>query len=134
MRRKPVKVGVCGGFGLDAWQDKRNFGLKFSGYLKVPRDGMYHLCSDSPTQAAVFICNDAKELQAPAVVASSYRARQGEGSAALRAGLHKLRIEYMQAWNNPHRLGIEVEGPEIPRQALPKSWLFRQRMGHAEER
>jgi hypothetical protein len=49
----------------------------------------------------------------------------GEGREALRAGLHRIEIHYIQAWGNPNELTIEVEGPGVPRQALPAPWLFR---------
>ena len=55
-----VQITTGGACHLDArmvdeklapYKDKRNFGLKFLGYLRVPRDGLYRFHMASPTQA-----------------------------------------------------------------------------------
>ena len=63
--------------------------------------------------------------QLPAVVYASYRLVDAEGLAALKAGYHRLEIHYMQAWNNPNELGIEIEGPGAELQPLGAEWLYR---------
>ena len=126
MHRKVVKTGRSDDLCLSPWDKAQRFGLKFDGYLHVPRAGMYHFAMKSPQGACLFIRSDERDLHVPPVVRVSYREHEGEGSIALQAGYHKLQIWY-QRIQSPNTLEIEVEGPGLPRQALPADWLFRQR-------
>jgi len=127
MQQKPAKSGLCQSYSLDPYKDDTKFGLKFRGYLRIPETGMYRFYSDSPTGARLFIYNEECDLQVPAVVFSNYRDPQGEDSAALGVGYHKLEIHYIKAWGKPNQLDIEIEGPGMTRQPIPETWLFREK-------
>jgi len=127
MQRPPVESGTCEGVSLAKWMKERSFGLRWQGYVQVPKDGVYRFAARTPIGAYLFIQNPAKDLDLPPVVAPNYNNREDAGSIALKAGLHPLRVEYLQAWNAPNELNVEVEGPGVPRQPLPAAWLFRER-------
>ena len=127
MLRKPVESGRCETVSVEPWTKERDFGVLWEGYLRIPRDGMYHFRIHSPIGASLFVTNEARDLQVPAVAAASYRNVDDEGSIALRAGYHKVHVEYMQAWNAENALTVEVEGPGVPRQPLGAGWLFREK-------
>ena len=118
-------TGVCDDWRIDAWRDEREYGVKWQGYLRVAVEGMYRFYLHAPTGARLFIHDPARDLELPAVVDANYRDIDNEGRASLAAGFHRLEIHHMQAWGKPNELTIEVEGPGLPRQELPASWLFR---------
>lgn len=94
-------------------------GLRFEGFLKLPKTGVYtfHLRSDDGSRlqlgGAVLIDhdgfhNDAKTLS---------------GSVAVKAGLHPIRIDYFQG-SGGATLQLEIEGPGLTRQSLPAALCF----------
>ncbi|HJN14389.1 MAG TPA: PA14 domain-containing protein, partial [Armatimonadota bacterium] len=125
MLKEPVEAGTSLDCSLDSWADEKSYGLKWTGYLRAPEDGTYRFTCHSPTEAKVFIVNPKRDLELPAVVYSSYRQVDAEGRAALKAGYHRLEVDYIQAWNNPNELAIEIEGPGDDLQPLGGEWLFR---------
>ena len=125
MLRPSDEEGVCADASLEPFKEHRDFGLKFEGYLRIPHDGMYHLYSDSPTQARMFIRDLDRDLPVPPVVASHYNEPQGIGHVALKAGYHRIEIQYMQAWGKSNELLLKIEGPGIDQQPIPDNWFFR---------
>lgn len=125
MLKEVVQRGTSEDCSLEPWADERSYGLKWTGYLRVPADGMYRFRCHSPTGARLFIMDPERDLELPPVVYASYRQVDAEGAAALKAGHHRLAIHYIQAWNNPNELEIEIEGPGADRQPLTGEWLFR---------
>ena len=124
MQQTPATRGHSPNCALAPWQKQRNLGLRWRGYIRIPRDGMYHFYAHSRVGARVFICNPARDLQVPPVVSASYRQLRSRGSAALKAGCHMLEVQYIEQWKKGHVLEVEVEGPGVPRQPLPDDWLF----------
>lgn len=125
MLREPVDSGRCMDLSLDRWAEQRSYGVRWEGYLRVPRDGIYHFHCHAPSGAYLFFYNPQVDLRVPAVVAPTYLTRQATGSTALQAGLHQMQLEYVRFPGNPGELLVEVEGPGTPRQPLPAEWLFR---------
>lgn len=127
MQKKPISSGNCQSYSLDPHRDDTKFGLKFYGYLRIPETGIYHFYLNSPTGAKLFIYNEQRDLQVPAVVFANYRDARGEDSVALSVGYHRLEIHYIRAWGKPNQLDIEIEGPGTPKQPIPETWLFREK-------
>jgi len=98
--------------------------LVFDGYLSIPRDGVYTFYVESPHGARLFIRNPARDLELPATAECSYRDGRGAGCAALKSGWHQMRITVKRS-QHTDPLSIEVEGPALPRQALPANWFYR---------
>merc|ERR1711862_109690 len=88
-------------------------------------EGVYFFWLTSQCDAAIFFHSPEQELMAPPLVYTSYDRHHDSGAIALRAGLHQLRVEYHRYRGGPNNLDVEVEGPDLPRQPLPASWLFR---------
>ena len=99
---------------------ERDYALRFSGYLEVPRAGVYTFTLVSNDGAALRI-GDAK------VVDNDHHQGVVEtrGEIALKPGKHALRLDYFQG------SGFQVlealwEGPELPKAPIPASALFRE--------
>ena len=123
----PMESGVSDDYSPSRWRDKSRFGILYEGYFRAPRDGLYTFYVKTPQGAQLFIHNPRIELPAPPVAEASYRQTEGRGSTALRAGYHKMRIEYMRHVG-ANELKVYVEGPGFRRRPLPPEWLFRQRV------
>ncbi|MCE5238335.1 heparinase II/III family protein [bacterium] len=125
MLRRPERSGVCAGLDMSLSEPVRFCGVKWRGYVRVPRDGVYHFFLDSPETAALFIQNPERDLQLPVLATVGWWGSQDSGSAALQAGLHMIEIQFMR--NSRNELKVEVEGPGVTRQALTDQWFWRER-------
>jgi len=123
---RPLESGLCASM-THRPQDKLTRGqsaVVFDGYLRVPRDGLYTFHVTAKDGVYLFIRNSLRDLELPAVARCMYTDGHGRGTAALRAGFHRLRVGYKKS-HDDDELQVEVEGPGIPRQPLPDRWLYR---------
>jgi hexosaminidase len=94
------------------------FGLRFTGYMRVPEDGVYsfRLTSDDGSRLSIggglTVDHDGR-----------HAATDRSGAAALRAGLHTLDATYFDAGGR-RALELEVSGPEGGWRVVPAEWLF----------
>ena len=93
---KPMKQGVASDFSVtDLAVRKDNFGMRFTGYIEVPEDGMYQfriLADDAGT-----IKIHEKTLSRNGVTGS---VNIEYGAIALKAGLHPVEIDFMEQEGN----------------------------------
>jgi len=111
-RLSPVKEAIAPGFDLSIWQRTADFGLHFSGYLRVPRDGVYTFYATS---------DDGSRLQiGPQVVVENdglHGVRERSGAVALRAGWHPITVTYFQG-SGAASLDVQYSGPDIVKQPI----------------
>lgn len=116
---KPTKTGVADTISAAAAKGQDHVGLRFTGFLKVPTDGVYtfYLASDDGSRLTLggetLIDNDREHA------ALELRRR-----VALKAGLHPIVVTYFEVAYGEH-LSLSYEGPGIEKQAVPASALFR---------
>ena len=115
----PVKQGKSDRFSLDQRQRREQFGLSFSGFVSVPRDGAYTFFTRS---------DDGSRLRIGSSAVADNDGVHGtvERSVAvgLKAGLHPITVEYFQGKGDLD-FDILYEGPGIPKQPIPAAALFR---------
>jgi hexosaminidase len=93
-----------------------DFGLRLTGFLRVPRAGIYtfFLSSDDGSRLTVgegvVVDNDGPHTMA-----------ERSGQVALRRGWHPVELRYFRRGGGGLRL--EVEGPGTPRREVPATWL-----------
>ena len=117
----PVREGVATGVGLTGTERPENFGLRLTGYLSVPRDGIYTFTLGS---------DDGSTLAIGDRVVVDHDGFHGDesrsGMVALRAGLHPVTVRYFQGGGGKAlRLTYRLEGGEAG--PVPAGWLFHQR-------
>ena len=122
----PAKTGTVRTPTLAVADTTELFGLRFTGYVRVPRTGVYTFTAVSDDGAAMWV-GDRNVFWS---VGQSPKATETWGSIALGAGLHPLTLTYFQAYG-PRTLELWVEGPGLRRQRVPPSMLFRARPGAA---
>ena len=99
-------------------EDKENYGLRFSGFIKVPTEGLYvfSTASDDGSRLSigkeVIVNNDGLH----AVMSNS-------GLIRLKAGLHPVTVTFFEQ-SGGEKLEVSYEGPGIKKQVIPKEAYF----------
>ncbi len=94
------------------------FGLRFTGYIELPKDGFYSFYSYSDDGSKIFI--DGIEVVNHD---GSHGPAEMGGAIGLRKGLHRLVVEYFED-HGGQVLQLEYEGPGIVKQPIPETILF----------
>jgi putative membrane-bound dehydrogenase-like protein len=100
---------------------KNNYALRHTGFIDVPRAGewTFFLTSDDGSRMFIgdqmIVNNDGQH--APV---------EKSGTSLLGAGKHPITVDFFQAGAGAS-LTFEVEGPGVPRMAVPESWLFHEK-------
>ncbi len=115
----PAKTGTVSVIDLAFAEAKENFGLKFTGYVHVPKDGEYTFFTNSDDGTMLFIGNievvNNDGMHAP---------KEESGSIHLKAGKHPIRVYFMQGGGGS-ALSVSYEGPGIAKSQIPSQALFR---------
>jgi len=106
---EPLETGIISRITADERKREDYFGYNFSGYLKIPRDGIYSF-SISSNDGNTFFLDDKKF---------------GGGSIAIRKGIYKISQKYFQLGNKKWDI-VTWEGPGIEKQEIPESAYFHQ--------
>jgi S1-C subfamily serine protease len=102
----------------DGENDPENFALVYTGFVKIPTDGVYtfHLASDDGSRLVIgdetIVNHDGLHAASTAI-----------GLVRLAPGLYPLRLEYFEATGG-QTLRLGVSGPGVPQRDLPPEWLF----------
>jgi len=123
----PAKTGTVTSISLAPRDTNELFGFRFTGYLRVPRAGVYTFTALSDDGAAMWI----GDRNVFGSLGQSPKTTETSGQIALQAGLHPITVGYFQAYG-PMALELYVEGPGLRRQRVPASWLFRDRTPREE--
>ncbi|MDB4889618.1 MAG: beta-galactosidase/beta-glucuronidase [Gemmatimonadetes bacterium] len=121
------KTGVLPNFSLSPRDTSEMFSFRYTGYIRVPRTGVYTFTARSDDGAALWMGNDNVFWS----VGQSPKTTETWGQVALQAGLHPITLGYFQAYG-PMALELFIEGPGLPRQRVPDTMLFHDR--NAKER
>jgi arylsulfatase A-like enzyme len=120
----PVASGTASQPDLKNLPTKKNGGLFFTGYLKIPKEGDYtfYLTVDS---GALLRLHEATVIDADFGYTGD---KEMSGSIRLEAGLHPFRLYYARkpGVTAPSQLNFEWSGPGIDRQSVPAAVLVRQ--------
>ncbi len=113
----PAWSGTTSAIGLDVAKRKENYGLQFTGFITVPKDGVYtfFLVADDGSR---LIIGDEPLLSFDRPRPAGERRAQ----VALKAGAHPIRIDYFQG-GGAAALRLEVVAPGDKRVAVPAGWL-----------
>ena len=115
----PAKTGTVSVIDLAFAEARENFGLKFTGYIHVPKDGAYTFFTNSDDGTRLFIGKievvDNDGMHAP---------KEESGSINLKAGKHPIRVYFTQGGGGS-ALSVSYEGPGIAKSQIPSQALFR---------
>lgn len=117
----PMRSGVAQEIARTGEERPEQYGLKFSGFLRVPEDAMYTFGLTSDDGSTLTIGDEVVvDHDGP------HGAVEKAGMVALRAGLHPVTVRFFQAGGGAalalrYRIG---DGPWAP---VPASWLWHER-------
>jgi hypothetical protein len=116
---KPAATGVAPTFTLGAYAGRENFATRFTGYIEVPKDGVYLFSTRSDDGSRLHV---GEQL----VVDNDglHPIVEKRGFVPLRAGKHPIRVTFFQG-SGEVELKVYYEGPGITRREIPASALFR---------
>jgi len=104
--------------GLGEWAGKDNFALEFSGYIKIPRDGVYAFYTYSDDGSRLWI-GDKLVVDNDGL----HSAHEARGFAPLKAGIHPLRVAFFELGGDD-ALEAFWEGPQLRKSAIPATALW----------
>ncbi|MCP4849956.1 MAG: PDZ domain-containing protein [Verrucomicrobiaceae bacterium] len=99
-------------------EDKENYGLRFSGFIKVPTEGLYVFSTTSDDGSRLSI---GKEV----IVNNDglHGVMSNSGLIRLKAGLHPVTVTFFEQ-GGAEKLEVSYEGPGIKKQVIPKEAYF----------
>ena len=109
---KPKTEGQASGFDVGVRQKNDGFGIRFTGFIHLPKDGDYRffLGSDDGSQLTI---NGQQLILNDGIHPHSVK----DGTARLTAGVHEVQVDYFEG-GGEESLTVEVEGPGLPKQPL----------------
>lgn len=124
-RLAPVEVGTCDKFthaiypeNAEGVKQKERYGLKFTGFLKVPVEGVYFFYTKSDDGSRLYIHDRlVVDNDRPHPVA------QMGGLMRLKAGLHPITVTFFER-TEAELLEVHWEGPNIAKREIPPDVLF----------
>lgn len=115
---KPTRTEIIPNFDISRAKKDEFFAVRYDGYLKVPKAGVYTFWLSS---------DDGSILSLDGTTAIDFDGLHGpsikSGRLSLPATYIPFRLDFFQN-GGAQLLKLEVEGPGIPRQLVPDSWLF----------
>ncbi|MBU0640328.1 MAG: family 20 glycosylhydrolase [Planctomycetes bacterium] len=114
----PTWTGTAATIDLADRPRAGHFGVVFSGYIEVPRDGTYTFALTSDDGSRLRVGSDL-------VVDNDglHGKRTERGQIILEAGRHPLKVEFFQA-GGPSGLDVHYAGPGIVEQPIPAAVLW----------
>jgi alpha-L-fucosidase len=115
---EPVSSGELDGFDISPRERKEYFGFRFTGYVTVPRDGVYKFYVASDDGSRLYIGKDL-------VVDNDglHGSVEAIDRRALGAGAHPVTVCFFQKSGGVD-FEVSYSGPGIEKQSVPASSLF----------
>jgi alpha-L-fucosidase len=115
---RPADKGTQDAFDLSKKKRKERCGIEFTGYIRIPKDGVYAFTTESDDGSRLYIGGN---LVVDNDGLHGMRARRGV--IALGAGLHPIRVGVFNKTGGDG-LAVTWQGPGFGRQPVPASALF----------
>ena len=123
---KVIKNGVLANFSLSPARQDRYFGLVFTGYIKVEKNGKYTFYTTSDDGSQLYI-NGQQLVDNDGL----HAARERSGRVQLSSGYHKIEVRYFEN-AYAENLAVSYQGPGVSKQTIPDAVLFLNRPSGAK--
>lgn len=114
----PLQSGVTDQFTIDFAEKESYFGFRYSGYIKIPKDGIYTFYLESNDGSTLFI-DEVELIENEA----NHGPVEEPGSIGLKAGLHKIKVKYFQCGGGK-MLTVSWAVPGLEKTEIPANVLF----------
>jgi hypothetical protein len=99
----------------------------FTGFLNVPRDGLYTFTLSAPANCRLWID------ETPVIVNDTGKTADHQALAALAAGRHAIKVHY-ENWGETVPLKLSWQGPGLEAQEVPAEAFSHAKQAQAESR
>ncbi len=117
-KEDPVETGIINNFTIADAHSKNYFGYIFEGYIKVPHSDIYTFYLLSNDGSRMYI--NGKEIIEND---GNHGSIEEEGKIALKAGFHKIKINYMQCGGGKS-LKVSWENSKFKKKEIDRNVLF----------
>ncbi|MCC6676449.1 MAG: alpha-L-fucosidase [Phycisphaerales bacterium] len=114
----PLSRGACDGFDRSVRRRDTRFGLRFTGFVRVPATGPYRFFTKSDDGSQLFI-GDRLVVQND----GPHSLHEEGGEVALAAGLHPITVTFFENTGG-HDLQVLWAGPGLKKQPVPSEVLL----------
>ena len=115
----PIKTGKVYDLKYDPVAERpEHYGIRFTGYVKIPVEGEYTFYTLSDDGSSLYI-NDVKIVDNDGL----HDKIEVPGSIHLTAGRHKIQVDFFQETGG-QMLAVSMSGPDFEKQIIPASMLF----------
>jgi hypothetical protein len=114
---KPAASGVAEGFDLSKRRRDAHYGLRFTGFLEIPREGTYRFSLRSDDGSTLRIGRNSVVIND-----GIHESREASGEVLLKAGKHAITLLFFQSGGDA-ALEVLWEGPDLPKQKVPAAAL-----------
>jgi putative alpha-1,2-mannosidase len=118
---RPLTSGIVSNFSLDEAEAEDHFAFRYTGYIKIPAEGLYRFYTRSDDGSVLFI-GDTEVVNND----GSHGSLESSGIIALQAGYHPIKVLYFEDYEG-QSLMVLMEGPEIEKHRIPEALLFRKK-------
>ena len=121
----PDKAGTVENFNFEPARPNLDFfGMEYTGYIRVPRTAVYTFKTNSDDGSNLII-GTTRVVEND----GSHGEQERLGQANLKAGLHKITVQYKNG-NGGRSLSVRYAGGGVANQIIPQTILFRNAFAH----
>lgn len=117
-KMSPAKVGTIAQFSLSPRTQKKHYGFRFDGVIKISKAGKYQFFTASDDGSKLWI-NDRLVVNNGGL----HNLQERSGTVDLVKGDHKIRVDYFQS-TKKNQLNVKYQGPGINKRKIPADVLF----------
>jgi hypothetical protein len=103
---QPLKTGTTSAFDLAMAAGMEKFGVRFTGFIEVPRDGIYTFATLVNDGANLYVGNRLVVDNDGVHDGEKNEPWQKRGNIALKAGKHPIRVDYFESGGKGHALQV----------------------------
>lgn len=115
----PKATYVSSGIDLDTEGLKSGFGLFYSGYIKIPEDGLYTFLLESASKCHIML-HDIHLLDND----YNYTTEELSAQVYLKSGFHPICISYQQNDDVNPAISLKLQGPNMNKAEIPSAMFF----------
>jgi len=108
----PKKTGVCDSFDVQVGTRPDNVGIRFDGFIQIPKDGIYNLMISDMAAGKLYIGNTLINYNKIWEIGEHF------GIIGLKAGKHAIRVDYCKQSNSGSFLTVKQNWQRVARANL----------------
>ncbi len=114
----PIRQGLIDNVQIPKKNSEQNFAVEYTGYIKIPSDGIYTFYTNSDDGSKLYIDN-------MLVVTNDgdHAPQERSGIKLLKAGFHPFKVTFYQAGGGM-TLDAKIKGPNIKEQVITPAMLY----------